>query len=64
MLNMIYPIFDSIPGHRVKGRCIYLLGELLTISPLTYMSGGEDYVDMSIGRGVMRRSRVKPLWAD
>ena len=45
---MIYPIFDSIPDHRVTGRCIYHLGELLTISLLTYMSGGEDYVDMSL----------------
>lgn len=48
ILNMIYPIFDSIPDHRVTGRCIYHLGELLTISLLTYMSGGEDYVDMSL----------------
>ena len=45
---MIYPIFDFIPHHRVAGRCIYALGELLTISLLMHMSDGEDYVDMSL----------------
>ena len=44
---MIYPIFDSIPDHRVTGRCIYKLGDLLVIALLTMMCGGEDYVDMS-----------------
>lgn len=44
---MIYPIFDSIPDHRVTGRCIYKLSDLLVISLLTMMCGGEDYVDMS-----------------
>ena len=44
---MIFPIFDSIPDHRVTGRCIYRLGDLLTIALLTYLCGGEDYVDMS-----------------
>lgn len=44
---MVYPIFDSIPDHRVTGRCIYKLGDLLVISLLTMMCGGEDYVDMS-----------------
>ena len=44
MLNMI---FSSIPDHRVTGRCTYLLSDLLTIALLTYLCGGEDYVDMS-----------------
>lgn len=44
---MIYPIFDTVPDHRVTGRCIYKLGDLLVISLLTMMCGGEDYVDMS-----------------
>ena len=44
---MIYPIFDSIPDHRVTGRCIYKLGDLLVIALLTMMCDREDYVDMS-----------------
>ncbi len=44
MLNMI---FLSIQDHRVTGRCTYLLSDLLTIALLTYLCGGEDYVDMS-----------------
>lgn len=44
MLNMI---FSSIQDHRVTGRCTYLLSDLLTIALLTYLCGGEDYVDMS-----------------
>ena len=40
-------IFSSIPDHRVTGRCTYLLSDLLTIALLTYLCGGEDYVDMS-----------------
>lgn len=30
-----------------RGRCIYSISDLLTISLLTYLCGGEDYVDMS-----------------
>lgn len=44
---MISDIFNSIADHRVTGRCIYKLYDLLTISLLTYACGGEDYVDMS-----------------
>ena len=44
MLNVI---FSSIPDHRVTGRCTYQLSDLLTIALLTYLCGGEDYVDMS-----------------
>ena len=44
---MLFQIFDSIPDHRVTGRCTYSLSDLLTIALLTFMSGGEDYVDMS-----------------
>lgn len=44
MLNMI---FSSIPDRRVTGRCTYPLSDLLTIALLTYLCGGEDYVDMS-----------------
>lgn len=44
---MLPPIFDSIADHRVTGRCTYVLSELLTIALLTYLSNGEDYVDMS-----------------
>ena len=40
-------IFSSIPDHRVVGRCTYPLADLLTIALLSYMCGGEDYVDMS-----------------
>ena len=44
---MLPPIFDSIADQRVTGRCTYVLSELLTIALLTYLSNGEDYVDMS-----------------
>lgn len=44
MLNVI---FSSVPDHRVTGRCTYQLSDLLTIALLTYLCGGEDYVDMS-----------------
>ena len=44
---MLIDIFESIPDHRVVGRCTYPLSELLTIALLTYLCGGEDYVDMS-----------------
>lgn len=37
----------TVPDHRVTGRCTYLLSDLLTIALLTYVCGGEDYVDMS-----------------
>lgn len=37
----------TVPDHRVTGRCTYLLSDLLTIALLTYICGGEDYVDMS-----------------
>lgn len=43
----IAAIFSSIPDHRVVGRCTYPLSDLLTIALLSYMCGGEDYVDMS-----------------
>ena len=42
-----YPIFADFPDHRVTGRCIYSISDLLMISLLTYLCGGEDYVDMS-----------------
>lgn len=42
-----YQIFADFPDHRVTGRCIYSISDLLTISLLTYLCGGEDYVDMS-----------------
>lgn len=44
---MLNDIFTTVPDHRVTGRCTYLLGDLLTIALLTYICGGEDYVDMS-----------------
>ena len=28
-MNTIYPIFDDIRKHRVRGRCIYPLNDLL-----------------------------------
>ncbi|MBD5244472.1 MAG: ISAs1 family transposase [Barnesiella sp.] len=37
----------TVPDHRVTGRCTYALSDLLTIVLLTYICGGEDYVDMS-----------------
>jgi len=44
---MLNDIFMTVPDHRVTGRCTYLLSDLLTIALLTYICGGEDYVDMS-----------------
>lgn len=44
---MLDEIFMTVPDHRVTGRCTYLLPDLLTIALLTYVCGGEDYVDMS-----------------
>lgn len=44
---MLNDIFVTIQDHRVTGRCTYLLPDLLTIALLTYVCGGEDYVDMS-----------------
>ena len=44
---MLDEIFMTVPDHRVTGRCTYLLSDLLTIALLTYICGGEDYVDMS-----------------
>jgi len=43
---MISVLFQSIRDHRVENRCTYRLDELLTIALLTYLCGGEDYVDM------------------
>lgn len=45
--NMLNAIFSTVPDHRVTGRCTYSLPDLLTIALLTYLCGGEDYVDMS-----------------
>ena len=39
-------IFADFPDHRVTGRCYYSISDLLTIALLTYLCGGEDYVDM------------------
>lgn len=44
---MIISIFKSVPDHRVVGRCMYPLSDLLTIALLTYLCNGEDYTDMS-----------------
>lgn len=44
---MLNEIFMTVPDHRVSGRCTYALTDLLTIALLTYVCGGEDYVDMS-----------------
>ena len=44
---MLNEIFMTVPDHRVTGRCTYTLADLLTIALLTYVCGGEDYVDMS-----------------
>ena len=43
---MLSQIFMTIKNHRVTGRCTYSLSDLLTNALLTYMAGGEDYVDM------------------
>lgn len=45
---MLSNIFNSIVDHRVTGRCIYSLSDLLNIALLTYICNGEDYVDMSV----------------
>ena len=44
---MLNEIFMTVLDHRVTGRCTYVLSDLLTIALLTYICGGEDYVDMS-----------------
>jgi len=44
---MLDETFMTVPDHRVTGRCTYTLSDLLTIALLTYICGGEDYVDMS-----------------
>lgn len=44
---MLNEIFMTVPDHGVTGRCTYALSDLLTIALLTYICGGEDYVDMS-----------------
>ncbi len=44
---MLNEIFMTVPDHRVTGRCTYALSDLLTIALLTYICGGEDYVDLS-----------------
>lgn len=44
---MLNEIFMTVPDHRVTGRCTYALTDLLTIALLTYICGGEDYVDMN-----------------
>ena len=43
---MKYQLFADFPDHRVTGRCYYSISDLLTIALLTYLCGGEDYVDM------------------
>lgn len=45
---MIYPVLNTVPDHRVTGRCIYFIVYLITISLLSNMCGGEDCVDMSL----------------
>lgn len=47
MENTLGHLFQTVPDHRVTGRCTYALTDLLTIALLTYLCGGEDYVDMS-----------------
>ena len=42
-----YQIFADFPDHRVTGRCVYSISDLLAISLLTYLCGGEDDIDMS-----------------
>ena len=59
---MITKIFDSIPDHRVTGRCIYRLGDLLSIALLTFICNGEDYQDMS--EFAATRARDFGLFAD
>lgn len=44
---MSYPIFADFPDCRVTGHCFYSITDLFTIALLTYLCGGEDYVDMS-----------------
>lgn len=53
---MLNEIFMTVPDHRVTGRCTYSLADLLTIALLTYLCGGEDYVDMSQFAHVRARS--------
>lgn len=59
---MLNEIFMTIKDHRVTGRCTYPLADLLTIALLTYICGGEDYVDMS--EFAFYRSRDFGLLAD
>lgn len=59
---MLFPLFATVPDHRVTGRCTYPLADLLTIALLTYVCGGEDYVDMS--EFALTRARDLGLLAD
>ena len=59
---MLFPLFATVPDHRVTGRCTYPLVDLLTIALLTYVCGGEDYVDMS--EFALTRARDLGLLAD
>ena len=34
---MLFPLFATVPDHRVTGRCTYPLADLLTIALLTYV---------------------------
>ncbi len=54
-------LFRSVPDHRVTARCIYPLSDLLTIALLTFICGGEDYVDMS--ELAHTRARDFGLWS-
>lgn len=48
-----YQIFADFPDHRVTARCIYSISDLLTISLITYLCGGEDYFeDCTMLRGL------------
>lgn len=59
---MLNQLFITIRDHRVTGRCTYALNDLLTNALLTFMAGGEDYVDMS--DFAASRARSFGLFAD
>lgn len=48
MRDMLVTIFDGVKDPRKIDRCTYELGDLLSIAFLTYLSDGEDYVDMAL----------------
>ncbi len=46
MENCISDIFDQVADPRVQGRCLHKLSDILFIAFCTFLSNGEDFMDM------------------